>query len=272
MEYENELNNNLMSGNIRIIKSQIAFQRVAKDIINRKDVDPFTLGIYVKVLVLGEKWELNVSGLARHLGITDAKVRRSFVLLESCGYIRRVRIKDEKTGRFTGWDYEIGEEPFTETESSDLLKIRNSENPKFGKPEVRNLRSSDSPNFGKSTGIIKDSTEIEELHTTTPPTSPQGEKPKQSAFTPPTLQEVADYARERGFADPAGFAEFFITICTNNGWRRAEGRGKPIVNWKNYIVSCWEPNRKDHIFQQREQNVASRIVAMDPSTFKSIIP
>lgn len=74
MEYGNELNNNLMSGNIKIIKSQIAFQRVAKDIINRKDVDPFTLGIYVKVLVLGEKWDLNVSGLARHLGITDAKV------------------------------------------------------------------------------------------------------------------------------------------------------------------------------------------------------
>lgn len=267
MEYENELNNNLMSGNIRIIKSQIAFQRVAKDIINRKDVDPFTLGIYVKVLVLGEKWELNVSGLARHLGITDTKIRRSFVLLENCGYIRRIHIKDGKTGRFTGWDYEIGEEPFPETDRSNLSKIQPLENPEVGKSKVWKIQP-----LENREGIIKDSTEIEELHTTTPPTSPQGEKPKQSAFTPPTLQEVADYARERGFADPAGFAEFFITICTNNGWRRAEGRGKPIVNWKNYIVSCWEPNRKDHIFQQREQNVASRIVAMDPSTFKSIIP
>lgn len=267
MENGNELNNNLMSGNIKIIKSQIAFQRVAKDIINRKDVDPFTLGIYVKVLVLGEKWDLNVSGLARHLGITDAKVRRSFVLLENCGYIRRIHIKDEKTGRFTGWDYEIGEEPFQEADRSNLSKIQPLENPHVGKSNLWKIQP-----LENREGIIKDSTELEEQHTI-PPTSPQGEKPKQPAFTPPTLQEVTDYALERGFADPAGFADFFLTICTNNGWRRAEGRGKPITNWKNYIVSCWERNRKNDVFsQQPQQKGATRIVPMDPSTFESLIP
>lgn len=62
---------------------------------------------------------------------------------------------------------------------------------------------------------------------------------------PPTPQEVADYCRSRGFADPEGFADMFVELCTNAGWRRANGKGDPITNWKNYIVSSWERNHKN---------------------------
>ena len=61
---------------------------------------------------------------------------------------------------------------------------------------------------------------------------------------PPTPQEVADYVRGRGFADPEGFADLFLELCNNAGWRRANGKGDPITNWKNYIVSSWEPHHK----------------------------
>lgn len=71
-------------------------------------------------------------------------------------------------------------------------------------------------------------------------------KPKEyNPNLPPTPQEVADYCRSRGFADPEGFADMFVELCTNAGWRRANGKGDPITNWKNYIVSSWERNHKN---------------------------
>ena len=65
---------------------------------------------------------------------------------------------------------------------------------------------------------------------------------------PPTPQAVADYVRGRGFADPEGFADYFIEICTNNGWRQGNGNGNPVTNWKNYIVSAWERNHKNKTY------------------------
>lgn len=65
---------------------------------------------------------------------------------------------------------------------------------------------------------------------------------------PPTPQAVADYCRNRGFADPEGFADMFIEICNNAGWRRAGGKGEPITNWKNYIVSSWESHHKNKTY------------------------
>lgn len=70
---------------------------------------------------------------------------------------------------------------------------------------------------------------------------------KRNNNIPPTPQEVAAYARSRGFADPEGFADYYIEINNNRGWRMKSG--KEITNWKNNIVSAWEKNHKDHIFR-----------------------
>ena len=73
-------------------------------------------------------------------------------------------------------------------------------------------------------------------------------KNKSKNNIPPTPQEVADYCRGRGFADPEGFADYFIEICTNNAWRQGNGNGNPVTNWKNYIVSAWERNHKNKTY------------------------
>ena len=72
---------------------------------------------------------------------------------------------------------------------------------------------------------------------------------------PPTPQEVADYCRSRGFKDPEGFADMFLEYCTNSGWRRGNGQGDPITNWKNYIVTAWEARNKFKTFPKREPAV-----------------
>lgn len=123
-----------MAGNIKVIEPTSKYQKVPKAIILDKEIDVYTLGIYVKVLALGKEWDLNVIGFAAYLGVTEAKIRRSFARLEQAGYIRRLHIKDPKTGRFTGWDYEVGVEPFPEAERSNLTKTQPLENPQGGNP------------------------------------------------------------------------------------------------------------------------------------------
>lgn len=65
---------------------------------------------------------------------------------------------------------------------------------------------------------------------------------------PPTVKAVADYARERGFADPDGFADYYVASNEAEGWRRKNGQ--PITNWKSNVLQ-WERYHKNERFQKR---------------------
>lgn len=106
---------------------------VSKGAIRDKSVDPFSLGIYVKILAFGETdWELNLFGLAKHLELTEERIRRSFRILEDAGYMSRQRVRDEKN-HFVGWDYILYAAPTfgnpRPSENPDVGKTRPSENP-----------------------------------------------------------------------------------------------------------------------------------------------
>ena len=72
-------------------------------------------------------------------------------------------------------------------------------------------------------------------------------------FTPPTLEEVKDYAKERGFTDPAGFAKIFIDYYTQSGWHLASGR--PMKDWRKAVIT-WEPNNKFRSFSKAQDKSA----------------
>lgn len=62
----------------------------------------------------------------------------------------------------------------------------------------------------------------------------KSKKEKQTAFVPPTLEEVREYFKERGTnIDPESFWAYY----TANGW--VQTRGKPIRNWKACLIT-WE--------------------------------
>ena len=76
-----------------------------------------------------------------------------------------------------------------------------------------------------------------------PPTPPQtqkeDEKPKQKRFTPPTLEEVRQYCKDRkNNVD----AERFINHYTSNGWKVGKNKMK---NWQA-AVRTWERSRFDN--------------------------
>lgn len=93
------------------------------------------------------------------------------------------------------------------------------------------------------------------------------ENKERNINTPPTPQEVEDYVRSRGYVDPQGFASLFLEICNNNGWRRHNGQGEPITNWKNYIVSSWEANNKNRVFNKNSRKVAEQLTVAEFQKF-----
>ena len=206
-----------MAGNIKVIPATDNFLRVSKGIIFDKEVDPLTLGLYVKILCLGKKWELSIAGLSVSTGVSPDKIRSSFKVLERAGYLRRYKAHGER-GRFSGWDYEVSAVPFT-----DMAKTPTSENTDIG--ENRH-RENDTQNRDIDIKIETISQNREIKH--------------------PTRDEVAAYVITLGFADPDGFATDYVTFNEGRGW--IAKTGKPIKNWQNHIRQTCVSWGKDKVY------------------------
>ena len=91
-------------------------------------------------------------------------------------------------------------------------------------------------------------TPVQNLHPTRANSAPMENKEEsKKGFIPPTPKEVADYVRSRGWTDPEGFAQYYVSYHTESKWHMSNG--KPIKNWKLNVVS-WEPNNKNRFFSR----------------------
>lgn len=241
-----------MAGNIRIIEPTENYQKVSKGIIFNRDIDALTLGIYVKVLCLGKEWELNIQGLAKALNLSEAKIKTAFSLLERAGYVKRIHIKDESNGRFLGFDYHIGAVPFPEEERTDLVATHGRNEPNT--PKTQRLEN---PAVGKSSGWKPQPLENREDIYRDNIQDRDNKKNKDNIFIPPTPQEVAEYARSRGFVDPEGFANNFVAYYSEGEKPWHLSNGKPMKDWKRAVIT-WESNNKDRYFSHQSRQASTQ--------------
>lgn len=209
-----------MAGNIHIVKPTGDFILVSKGAIRDTEIDPFSLGIYVTILALGEtEWQLNLKGLATHLKLTEDRIRKSFRVLEEAGYLRRQRVRDD-ANHFVGWDYEIGTTPFT-----DFELFRPSENPDVGK-------SRPSENQQVYNNTIKQEKDLKNKE------QDGNYIYSASRFTPPSIEEVAAYCQSRqNGIDPQAFMNYYEAV----GWMVGKSKMK---DWRA-AVRNWETRRKN---------------------------
>lgn len=66
----------------------------------------------------------------------------------------------------------------------------------------------------------------------------------------PSVEQVAEHARSKGFADPEGFAAYYIEYNDNRGWVAANG--KPIIGWKNNINNNWMKFKSKTFAQEKK--------------------
>lgn len=74
----------------------------------------------------------------------------------------------------------------------------------------------------------------------------EGRKGKRTRSSPPSLEEITAYCRERGnTVDPEAFRDYYQA----RGWKY--GQGKPIVDWKA-AVRTWEKREREREEQQND--------------------
>ena len=89
-------------------------------------------------------------------------------------------------------------------------------------------------------------------------------------WVPPTVEEVTAYAKEQGFADPAGFADYYVRYQTEAGWQTGKGKARHrISNWKLNVIQ-WSQYRKNQVFSQPER--ASRPARAAEPRRKRVVP
>ena len=220
-----------MSGNITIIPPRENFLKVAKGIIYNEDVDALSLGVYVKVIALGREWNLNIKGLAKTLHYSEDKIRSCFAVLEKAGYLRRTKTHGAH-GHFSGWDYEVSSEPFT-----DIAKTPTSVNTDIGDNRHR-------LNAPLNRDIKKEDRDYKEEDRD----SSSGAK----RFAKPTVQEIADYAKSIQFDLDA---EYFFDYYERAGWTYGKTQ-KPIKDWKACVRAFRSP---------RDRTVRLRTIKEIPS-------
>ena len=171
-------------------------------------------GLFCYLLSLPEDWNICMNDLQNRAKDGIDGLKSAVKELKEYGYLIQKRNKDEK-GRFLKTVYIIVENPQVENPQVENPQV---ENPQVENPQVENpqLLNTNIQNTNlKNTDI-------------------QNTKRENKQFTPPILEEVADYCKERNNnIDPMQFIDYYSA----RGWRFNNG-GK-MKDWRA-TVRTWE--------------------------------
>jgi len=107
------------AGNIIIEEVVSEFTKIHNKLIENKNIDVLTLGVYTKIMRLGKSWELNIKGLAMTLGLSDTKVRACMKSLEIEGFLVRTKVRNDN-GTISGYNYIFKSIPAAKNERSEI--------------------------------------------------------------------------------------------------------------------------------------------------------
>ena len=196
-------------------------------------------GLLSLILSLPDGWNYTIGGLVSICIEKEVAVKTALTELKKCGYLRIDKVKPSKEngGRYE-YIYNIFEQPIGIQE----VEIQGVENQPLEILALENIP------------LYKDTDKtITDLSITD--TSSIDDRPR-TRFTPPTLEEVQSYCRERGNNVDA---ERFINHYTSNGWM--VGRNK-MKDWKA-SVRTWEKNGYDKPTEQKSSNPFLRLLEED---------
>lgn len=156
------------------------------------------------MLSLPDQWDYSLAGLATLASDGMSATRAAIKELEERGYLERKPIRNN--GKFVDWEYLIYEKPQAEKPVV--------ENPQVEKPQVENH------------------TQLNTKQSSTKQSNTKKSNTKR--FTPPTLEEIEKYCKERkNNVDAKKFFDYFSA----SDW--VDSKGNPVRNWKQKVIT-WE--------------------------------
>ncbi len=197
----------------QIIKSRTTerFTTLPNEVIKSKDLSLEDKGLLSYLLSLPSDWVIYKQNLYNSLPDKKGSIDRSFKSLQKKGYILSVKVHDQKTGRFIGWNHVVYDIP------AEVEKIQQSENP-----------TSENTEFGENAPILKTNVLLK-----------TNLIQKTNSVQKPTLSEVEDYFLEKGSTIEAAKQAFEYYDVAD--WQ--DSKGKPVKNWKQKMLAVWINNR-----------------------------
>lgn len=171
-------------------------------------------GLLTMMLSFRADWDYSIAGLVAICKENETAIKSALSELKEYGYLRVTKLspKDSKTGRFD-YVYDIFEDP----QEAQKLGVENLPLESLAVEKPRQLstkESSTDKSNTKNNGGWR--------------------------FTPPTREEVAEYAREKGYTSFP--VDRFIAYYESNGWM--VGRNK-MKSWKASMTNWWCRDHQD---------------------------
>lgn len=180
-------------------------------------------GFLAFLLTMTDVWEFSINGLAIQTGLPERSIMRLSKELKKAGYIQQENTRDN-LGHIIGCAWTVYEIPV-------LRENRTTAEPHYGQTALRADRTAGAPHCGKSAPIRNNN--IKEITNVKKEQSGRNNK----RFTPPSIDEVAAYCRERNnTVNP----EQFVSYYESNGWKVGKNSMK---DWKA-AVRTWEQREK----------------------------
>lgn len=156
--------------------------------------------------------------LSLNSGIKESKVERVLNAFESAQLIEQQSTNKNRLITILSWSNQCDDGQQKVQQSNN--ERTTSEQPADTLEEIKNLRTKEERSFGE-------------------------DKPKKTKFVPPTVEQVAEYVKERGSrVDPQGFVDFY----DSKGWMIGKN---PMKDWKAACRraenwECWDKKPKQN--------------------------
>lgn len=193
-------------------------------------------GLLSLILSLPDTWNYSLGGLVSICIESEGAVKTALKELKQYGYLRIDKVKPTKEngGRYE-YIYNIFEQP-TEKQEVEIQGV-----------EIQPLEIQPLENYPLYKETDKSNTDISITNT-----SSIDDKPTRKRFTPPSLEEVQAYCRERNNkVDAKKFYDYY----TAADWY--DGKGEKVKSWKQKVIT-WEGRDK----KPTEQNTTDKLLRM----------
>lgn len=232
----------------------------------------------------GGRWAMTAGDVARWCRCSERHAQRLIRELEDLGLIAH-EVVVWKNGRKGGRKTEFWAlEPEEQTPAPDGSKTKISWKENGGSNEGGITTRMSLPHHDTDVVTHHDTDVVTPIidsnnnkHTTT--NTLHEEEGASACFVAPTVAEVTEYAKAQGFADPEGFADYYVRYQTEAGWMTGKGSKRhQITNWKLNVIQ-WSQFRKNQVFSQPQQTnqrpapqprPAKRVVEISDEEFASL--
>lgn len=181
-------------------------------------------GLLVYMLSMSNDWAFSISGLMQALKLSRQTAVNLVKELEDAGYVI-IKKEQDGRGRFSGKSWTVYELPQNRSQENRNTEKQTTAGTVVYKTDIRQNRSSVFQTNKKDQYIERPIYKKDQRVNSTTRT--------REKFTPPTLEDVAAYCRERkNNVDPQRWLDHY----TSNGWRVGKN---PMKDWKA-AVRTWE--------------------------------